>query len=76
MEMEPQFSAEPYAAAESPIDSSYASGLQADMNTLKDLLARIDHSINSDFRISDEELLRMEEEIARLRSRYGVPEPR
>jgi hypothetical protein len=46
------------------------------MDTLGDLLARIDRSINSDFQISDEELLRIEQEIARLRFRYGSPEPR
>jgi hypothetical protein len=71
-EGEPQFPADPFAAESSPAISP----LQADMNTLRDLLARIDHSINSDFQISEEELLRMEEEIARLRSRYGIPEPR
>jgi hypothetical protein len=70
------FPADPFPASVLPGGSSYVSSLQADMNTLKDLLARIDHSINSDFQISDEELLRMEEEIARLRSRYGIPEPR
>jgi hypothetical protein len=73
---EAQFPVGFFAAADSPAGSSSAFSLQADMNTLKDLLARIDHSINSDFQIDDEELLRMEEEIARLRSRYGIPEPR
>ncbi|MDR1637030.1 MAG: hypothetical protein LBR93_06800 [Treponema sp.] len=67
----------PDKAPQLPTDpASPVSPLQDDINTLKDLLTRIDHSINSDFQISEEELLRMEEEIARLRSRYGIPEPR
>jgi hypothetical protein len=68
--------ADPFTIPGFSVVSSYVSGLRADMNTLKDLLARIDRSINSDFQIGDEELLQMEEEIARLRSRYGIPEPR
>jgi hypothetical protein len=68
--------ADPFVVRGSPANSSYIVGLRADINTLKNILARIDRSINSDFRISDEELLRMEEEIARLRSRHGIPEPR
>jgi hypothetical protein len=63
------------AASGSPANSS-VSALQTDRDTLRDLLARIDRSINSDFQISDEELLQLEQEIARLRSRYGNPEPR
>jgi hypothetical protein len=62
-------------ASSSP-DSSYVSTLQADMDSLGELLAQIDRSINSDFQIDDEELLRIEQEIARLRSRYGSPKPR
>jgi hypothetical protein len=67
---------DPAPAPISPPDSSYTSTLQADMERLKELLARIDRSINSDFQISDEELLQIEQEIVRLRSRYGSPEPR
>lgn len=70
-------SVDPFAAPDSPASSSsYVSALRADMDTLRDLLARIDRSINSDFQISDEELLRMEQEITRLRSLYGSAEPR
>jgi hypothetical protein len=73
-----QASVDPFATPSPPpaSSSSYISALEADMNTLRDLLARIDRSINSGFQISDEELLQMEQEIARLRSRYGSSEPR
>ncbi|MDR0451132.1 MAG: hypothetical protein LBH26_07685 [Treponema sp.] len=72
----PYAAADPFAAADPPAAPSSLSALEADMNALRDLLARIDRSINAGFLISDEELLQMEQEIARLRSRYGSPEPR
>lgn len=72
-----QASVDPFSAPGPPASSSsHTSALEADMNTLRDLLARIDRSINSGFQISDEELLQIEQEIARLRSRYGRSEPR
>jgi hypothetical protein len=77
MDGDSQVSVDPFSTPKLPASSSsYISALEADMNTLQDLLARIDRAINSGFQISDEELLRIEQEIARLRSRYGSSEPR